>query len=82
MGKQWNDEEAHADQYASNQLRILTVLDVADILKVPVSWVYDHTRPRCCNPLPCFKIGKYLRFYAADIYAYVERMRSRIKYLS
>ena len=41
---------------------LLTVQDVADLLQVPISWVYEHTRPRCSNPLPCIKLGKYLRF--------------------
>jgi hypothetical protein len=50
---------------------ILDVRGVAELLKVPVSWVYEHTRPRCPNPIPCFKMGKYLRFYRADIYAYL-----------
>ena len=56
---------------------ILTVSEVAQILKVPISWVYDHTRPRCSDPLPCFKIGKYLRFTAKDIFAYIQFIQSR-----
>jgi predicted DNA-binding transcriptional regulator AlpA len=55
---------------------ILTVTEVAEILKVPVSWIYEHTRPRCRYPLPCFKIGKYLRFSSRDIFSYVEFIRS------
>ncbi len=53
---------------------ILTVTEVAGILKVPVSWIYDHTRPRRQNPLPSFKMGKYLRFRASDIRAYILRL--------
>ncbi len=54
---------------------LLTVQDVADLLQVPVSWVYEHTRPQCANPLPCMKVGKYLRFLSTDITAYLERRR-------
>lgn len=47
------------------------------MLQVPLSWVYDHVRPGCPNPLPCIKLGKYLRFAIGDIRSYLEAMRSR-----
>ena len=56
--------------------RLLTVSDVAAMLKVPVSWVYEHTRPEYQNPLPCLKLGKYLRFSASDIADYLAGIRS------
>lgn len=56
---------------------VLSVAEVASILKVPVSWVYEHCRPRCLDRLPYFKMGKYLRFLAADIHDFLERLRSR-----
>ena len=56
---------------------LLTVHEVAEILKVPVSWVYEHTRPGCRDPLPSIKVGKYLRFSAADILDFIERMRAK-----
>jgi len=56
---------------------LLTVNDVARLLQVPVSWVYDHTRLSCHDPLPVIKLGKYVRFLAADIQAYLERERTR-----
>jgi predicted DNA-binding transcriptional regulator AlpA len=55
---------------------ILTVQDVALLLRVPRSWIYQHTRSRSQDRLPCFKIGKYLRFAAADIRLYVEKLRA------
>src|SRR3974377_716972 len=30
----------------ANQHRLLTIQEVADLLQVPVSWVYGHTRHR------------------------------------
>jgi excisionase family DNA binding protein len=56
---------------------LLTVHEVAALLRVPVSWVYDHVRPGCPDPLPHLKLGKYVRFSGADIRAYLQRMRSR-----
>jgi len=56
--------------------RLLSVQEVARLLQVPVSWVYEHTRPRCATPLPHVKLGKYLRFLPADIRNYLEDARS------
>src|SRR5947209_3433530 len=56
---------------------ILTVQDVAVFLKVPTSWVYDHVRPGCRDPLPSFKMGKYVRFSAADLQDYLDTRRLR-----
>ena len=47
---------------------LLTVEDVATLLKVSKSWVYEHTRSRGIprsERLPHIKIGKYVRFDAA-----------------
>lgn len=41
---------------------ILTPEEVAKRLKVPKRWVYEKTRQRCPSPIPCFRIGKYIRF--------------------
>ena len=54
---------------------LLTVREVAEILKVPTTWVYEHARPSCANPLPFLKVGKYLRFIATDIMTYVRDSR-------
>ena len=53
---------------------LLTVQDVARILRVQVSWVYDHVRPGCRQRLPVFKLGKYLRFRSVDMAEYVQTM--------
>jgi len=41
---------------------ILTPEEVAARLKVPESWVYEKTRARCRNPIPCMRLGRYVRF--------------------
>lgn len=43
---------------------ILTVKELAARLKVCPTWVYERMRPnqRKGNPLPVFKMGRYLRF--------------------
>lgn len=41
---------------------ILTLGELAERLKVSPRWVYEKTRRRSQNPLPCIRIGRYLRF--------------------
>jgi excisionase family DNA binding protein len=52
---------------------LLTVNEVAAILKVPAGWVYEHCRPRVRNRLPGFKLGKYWRFRAAEVLGWLEK---------
>jgi excisionase family DNA binding protein len=41
---------------------IITPEELAARLKVPDSWVYEKTRGRCRNPIPCLRLGRYVRF--------------------
>ena len=54
---------------------LLDVHEVATILKVPVSWVYERTRQRGIGRLPHLKVGKYVRFRWSDVETYLERLR-------
>ena len=45
-------------------LRLFTVEEAADTLKLPKSWLYERTRK---NAIPFRRIGKYVRFTAEDI---------------
>jgi len=51
---------------------ILTVQEVAEILKVPVSWVYGRMRKRSLERLPGYRLGKYWRFRKDEILAWVD----------
>ena len=55
---------------------LLTVEEVAELLKVPVSWVYERTRRRGLNRLPGFRLGKYWRFDEGEIRSWLERQRA------
>jgi predicted DNA-binding transcriptional regulator AlpA len=55
--------------------RLLSVHDVADLLQVPASWVYGHTRDRCPDRIPGFRLGKYWRFDEADVLAWIQHRR-------
>ena len=55
---------------------LLTVHETAQFLKVSVSWVYEHVRPKAQDRLPVLKLGKYLRFDVRDLRAYVDAKRT------
>ena len=54
---------------------LLTIDELAAILKVPRSWIYFHTRKRSKNAIPHVKIGRYLRFSEADVRRFLNRLR-------
>jgi excisionase family DNA binding protein len=55
---------------------LMTIADVAALLKVSKSWVYEHTRDGVEDRLPAVKLGKYLRFDRNDLRAYVDAKRA------
>ena len=60
---------------------LLTPQDAARFLKVSVSWVYEHIRPEGADRLPFVKLGKYLRFDARDLRAYIDAKRAESTHL-
>jgi excisionase family DNA binding protein len=54
---------------------LLTIREVSQSLKVPVSWVYERTRRRGAERMPHIKLGKYLRFELAVVRTWLETMR-------
>lgn len=55
---------------------LLTVDEIATVLKVSRSWVYEHTRSRGIprsERLPHIKLGKYVRFDARAVREFLER---------
>ena len=49
--------------------KIMTVQQVADLLQIPKASVYEKTRTRRGSVplLPCRRVGKYLRFFEAEV---------------
>ncbi|MEW5701576.1 MAG: helix-turn-helix domain-containing protein [Candidatus Zixiibacteriota bacterium] len=52
--------------------RFLSVKELAEVLGVPVSWIYDRTRQGGPEQLPHYKVGKYVRFSEAEIEEYLK----------
>jgi excisionase family DNA binding protein len=73
------DKQVGRAQLALSQERneLLTVKEVAELLRVPVSWVYDRTRKRSLDRLPGIRLGKYWRFRQGEVLAWVESQRER-----
>lgn len=64
-----DNEQSKDGKGASSQLdRLLTVEEVAEILRVKRSYVYEKSR---LGILPSLKIGKYLRFTVEDIRIFI-----------
>ena len=55
--------------------QLLTVSEIAQTLRVPVSWVYERTRRRGFERVPHIKLGKYLRFDPNTVFAWLKSMR-------
>ena len=53
--------------------------EVAALLHVLTSWVYDHVRPGCSILLPVIKIGKYLRFQMSDLAVYIDSLATNAR---
>ena len=54
---------------------LLTVHEVAEMLQVPVSWVYGRMRKRSVERLPGYRLGKYWRFRQTEVLAWIESQR-------
>jgi excisionase family DNA binding protein len=66
-------ETTAASPVVATPFEILTVAEVATLLKVPQSSIYEWTRFRGTQrvPLPHRKVGKYLRFLKQEVDAWL-----------
>lgn len=58
--------------------RLLMPEEAAEILRVKVSWLYQHTRRRSQDRIPFVKIGHYVRFREKDLLAYIDRQMKSV----
>ena len=63
---------AYVGRDAIEEHNLLKVHEVAELLQVPVSWVYGRMRKRSLERLPGYRLGKYWRFRKGEILAWVE----------
>jgi excisionase family DNA binding protein len=50
---------------------LLTAEDVAEILRVPRSWIYSHL-----DQLPTVRLGRYVRFKRSEIEFFLDQQRA------
>ena len=55
---------------------LLTVAEIAEKLKVPVSWIYERCRRRGTEKIPHIKLGKYLRFEPTAVQKWLSELRN------
>lgn len=58
-----------------SQCELMTVQQVAELLQVPVSWVYGRLRKRSMEKLPGYRLGKYWRFDKDEVLAWLTQQR-------
>jgi excisionase family DNA binding protein len=56
--------------------RLLSIRDVARKLALPESWVYERVKPKAKDRIPGFRLGKYWRFYEAEVLEWLEGHRN------
>ena len=56
-----------------SKCELMTVQQVAELLQVPVSWVYGRMRKRSQERLPAYRLGKYWRFDKEEVLVWVAR---------
>jgi excisionase family DNA binding protein len=49
---------------------LLTVEELAEILRVPKSWIYSHQ-----DQLPTVRLGRYVRFKRSEIESFLDQQR-------
>jgi excisionase family DNA binding protein len=71
------DDPAASNTTANELHELLTVDEVAALLRVSRKWVYEHTRKRGTpqsGRLPHVKIGKYVRFEPRAVREFLARL--------
>ena len=69
------NEARPSSRSATDPTTLLTAREVAALLQVPISWIYEHTRKRGSGRIPHVKLGKYLRFEPESIREFLDRQR-------
>ncbi len=63
--------------HTQNIAHLLTPEEAAEILRVKLSWLYQHTRRRSQDRIPFVKVGRYLRFREQDLVDYIENRQRK-----
>jgi len=53
----------------------LTIDEMADVLRVPKSWLYGVTRKKGKGTIPMIRVGKYIRFEEDKVLEWIGRQQ-------
>jgi excisionase family DNA binding protein len=67
-------ENSIKDVIDKSSRKLLTPDELADHLKIPVTWVYEQSRK---GIIPTHKIGRYIRF---DLQEVIDSQKSKVKH--
>lgn len=54
-------------------IELSTPTEMAEMLRVPVSWLYARTRQKGTNKIPMIRIGKYMRFEKDKVLEWIQK---------
>lgn len=55
----------HTTIAAADRMSFYEVIDAAELAfrwRLPKSWILEQTRSRASDPIPCVRLGRYVRF--------------------
>jgi excisionase family DNA binding protein len=58
---------------------IITPEECAAMLRVQPTFIYEKCRRRSRDPLPCHRIGRYLRFSRREVLEWFDRTAAPVK---
>ena len=61
---------ANSNGIADDQI-LITVDELAEILRVPKSWIYSHQ-----DQLPTVRLGRYVRFKRSEIESFLDQQKA------
>jgi hypothetical protein len=61
--------------------RLVTLEELAQQWALPITWLRESCRTRCADPLPIFRMGRYVRVDLADpeLELWLSRRRSQAR---
>lgn len=75
------DESANQNEQLTTELlqpnkQLMTLSEIARLLNVPKSWIYQRTQHGPGASIPFVKLGKYLRFDPDEVLAFFKSQGS------
>lgn len=50
----------------TNVPALVTLKELAERWNLPISWLKEYCRTRCSDPIPCYRLGRYVRLDVND----------------